>query len=59
MSANYGYALDPGPETVAVAEHGAPFAAAIRSGSWAGVQFHPERSAEIGARVLANFVEEA
>jgi glutamine amidotransferase len=33
-----------------------PFVAAVRSGSVSGTQFHPERSGDVGLRVLANFV---
>ncbi len=37
--------------------YGAPFASVAGFGSVAGVQFHPERSAGYGARVLRAFVE--
>ena len=30
---------------------------AVRSGHVAGAQFHPERSAAVGARLLQNFIE--
>jgi imidazole glycerol phosphate synthase glutamine amidotransferase subunit len=43
--------------TVAACDHGFPFAAVIERGSLRGVQFHPEKSGETGARVLKNFVE--
>lgn len=43
--------------TVAACDHGFPFAAVIESGSLRGVQFHPEKSGEVGAQVLRNFVE--
>jgi len=49
-----GVADDPSM-VVATSEHGAPFVAVARSGSAAGVQFHPERSGPVGLRVLANF----
>ncbi len=35
--------------------HGGQFAAAIESGSLAGVQFHPEKSGANGLRILDNF----
>jgi len=38
------------------AEYGGRFTAAVRRGNFRGVQFHPERSAAVGARVLANFL---
>ncbi len=45
------------PDTVvATAGYGSTFVAAVRSGSVAGVQFHPERSADAGLALLANFV---
>lgn len=54
----HGYAAPPGPWTIAVTEHGAPFSAVVARGRIAGVQFHPERSGAAGARLLANFLEE-
>ncbi len=36
-------------------EYGVPFAAAVESGSAYAVQFHPEKSSEMGLRLLANF----
>lgn len=34
-----------------------PFVSAVRTGTRVGVQFHPERSAAPGLRVIANFVD--
>jgi glutamine amidotransferase len=42
--------------SAAVTEHGAPFAAIVQRGHVAGVQFHPEKSGEIGLRILRNFL---
>lgn len=42
--------------TLATATYGAPFSAAVQSGNAFGCQFHPERSGEAGARILANFL---
>jgi glutamine amidotransferase len=44
-------------DTVAVAEHGERFAAIVQRGYVAGVQFHPEKSGDVGLRILRNFVE--
>jgi glutamine amidotransferase len=37
-------------------EHGERYAALVQHGHIAGAQFHPERSAEVGARLLQNFL---
>jgi glutamine amidotransferase len=42
--------------TLAATEYGVPFSAVIRHGNFWGTQFHPERSAATGARVLGNFL---
>ncbi|WP_047869629.1 imidazole glycerol phosphate synthase subunit HisH [Nocardiopsis sp. RV163] len=38
------------------AEHGEPFVAAVENGPLWATQFHPEKSGDAGARVLANWV---
>jgi glutamine amidotransferase len=43
-------------DTVAVTEHGQRFAAIVRRDHIAGVQFHPEKSGDVGLQVLRNFV---
>ena len=43
--------------TVAVTEYGEQFTAAAEHGNVMGVQFHPEKSGVVGARILRNFVE--
>ena len=53
----HSFACDDGPASVATADHGRTFAAAVRRGNYSGVQFHPERSAEAGARVLRSFLD--
>ncbi|MGW5875882.1 imidazole glycerol phosphate synthase subunit HisH [Nocardiopsis terrae] len=37
-------------------EHGEPFVAAVENGPLSATQFHPEKSGDAGARVLANWV---
>jgi imidazole glycerol-phosphate synthase subunit HisH len=44
-------------DTAAVTNYGGGFTAAVERGNVMGVQFHPEKSAEVGLRVLKNFVE--
>ncbi len=43
--------------TIACAAYGAEVPAMVRSGNRWGCQFHPERSAKAGARILKNFLE--
>jgi glutamine amidotransferase len=43
------------PETVAVTGYGTEFTAVAESGNAFAVQFHPEKSAEIGLTMLRNF----
>ena len=43
-------------DAVAVSEHGEPFAAIVQRGLVCGVQFHPEKSGEVGLQILRNFV---
>ena len=46
-------------DTVAVTEHGEPFAAIVQRGRVAGVQFHPEKSGDVGLQILRNFAGSA
>jgi imidazole glycerol-phosphate synthase subunit HisH len=43
-------------DTVAVTTHGQPFASIVQRGHVAGVQFHPEKSGDVGLQVLRNFL---
>ncbi|NRB23326.1 imidazole glycerol phosphate synthase subunit HisH [Shewanella sp.] len=42
--------------TIATCEYGERFSAAIAKDNLMGVQFHPEKSGEVGARILSNFL---
>ena len=42
--------------TVAITTYGVPFAAALQDGRVAGVQFHPEKSGEVGLTILKNWL---
>jgi len=52
----HSYAAPLGPWTLASAEHGTSFSAIVRQGNFYGAQFHPERSAAAGARLLHSFL---
>jgi len=53
----HSYAVPAGDHALATTEFGGPFAAVIARGNFHGMQFHPERSAKVGARLLKNFLE--
>ena len=52
----HSYAAPLTQHTLASTEYGAAVSAVVRHENFWGTQFHPERSAAIGARVLANFL---
>jgi imidazole glycerol-phosphate synthase subunit HisH len=52
----HSYAAPVGSATLATTEYGGQFASVVRARNFHGVQFHPERSALVGARLLANFL---
>jgi len=44
------------PDTVAATTHGERFASVVQRGQVAGVQFHPEKSGDVGLQVLRNYM---
>jgi glutamine amidotransferase len=52
----HSYAVPVSDLTLASADYGKPLSAIVRRANFWGTQFHPERSAGVGARVLANFL---
>lgn len=52
----HSYAVPTGDYTQASTEHGRSFSAVVAHGNFFGMQFHPERSAAVGARLLHNFL---
>ena len=53
----HSYAAPVTADCVLASDHGLAFAAVAQRGRVAGAQFHPERSAKVGARLLRNFLE--
>jgi len=52
----HGYYAETCAETVAVADYILPFSAALQKNNFYATQFHPEKSAQIGAHILHNFL---
>jgi glutamine amidotransferase len=52
----HGYAAPLGEHTLASSDHGSGFTAVAGRDRCFGAQFHPERSAAVGQRLLANFL---
>lgn len=55
----HGFAAPVSDDTLATATHGEAFSAVVRRGHCHGAQFHPERSAAAGSRLLENFLQGA
>jgi glutamine amidotransferase len=53
----HSYAAPVTGDAAAVTEHGDTFASVVQRGYIAGVQFHPEKSGDVGLRILRNFLE--
>ena len=51
----HGYAAAKTAQTIAHCEHGTAFAAVVADRNICGAQFHPEKSATAGRRLLTNF----
>lgn len=52
----HSYAPRSAPGLVTTAEHGERFVAAVEDGLVSGTQFHPEKSGDAGAQLLANWL---
>ena len=53
----HSYFAEDSAYTIARCNYGAPYAAAIKKDNFYGVQFHTEKSAAIGDRILKNFLD--
>ena len=45
------------PDTIATSRHGVMFSAALKYENFYGTQFHPEKSGDVGERIIANFLK--
>ena len=56
---NHAYRCEAQPaDTLAVTDYGGPYASVVGRGQLLGVQFHPEKSQDVGLHILRNFVEQ-
>lgn len=54
----HSYKASISPDTWGICDYGQPFSAALKRDNFYGVQFHPEKSSEQGARVLTEFLQQ-
>ena len=52
----HSYYAGLGKQTAAVSDYIIPFSAALQKNNFYGVQFHPEKSGDLGEQLLKNFL---
>lgn len=53
----HGYYAALGEHTIATTDYVQPYSSGLHKDNFYGVQFHPEKSAKVGERILKNFIE--
>ncbi len=53
----HSYYATVGKDTAALCSYPSPFSAALQRDNFYAVQFHPEKSGKVGARILENFLQ--
>jgi len=53
----HGYYAALGEHTIGTTDYVQPYSSALHKNNFYGVQFHPEKSAGVGERILKNFIE--
>ncbi len=53
----HSYYAELSPQTIATTDYTLPYSAAIKKDNFYGVQFHAEKSADVGARIISNFIQ--
>lgn len=53
----HGYYAAKGEHTIGTTNYVQPYSSALRKNNFYGVQFHPEKSATAGERILSNFLK--
>jgi glutamine amidotransferase len=52
----HSYYAELSDQTIAKADYIIPYSAAMHKNNFYGVQFHAEKSANTGARIISNFI---
>jgi imidazole glycerol-phosphate synthase subunit HisH len=52
----HGYYADRGKHSIATTQYNLAYSSALQKDNFYGVQFHPEKSARVGAQILSNFL---
>jgi glutamine amidotransferase len=52
----HGYYVEIGADTTAVTGYGLDFSAGVQRENFHAIQFHPEKSGDVGAQILSNFL---
>ncbi len=52
----HSYYVELGEDTVGVTDYLVPFTSALQKDNFYGVQFHPEKSADVGRKLIENFL---
>ena len=53
----HGYYAPLGEQTIATTNYIQPYSSALQKDNFYGVQFHPEKSASVGEKILKNFIQ--
>ena len=53
----HGYYATIGEHTIATTHYIQPYSSALHKDNFYGVQFHPEKSAKVGAQIIQNFIQ--
>ena len=53
----HGYYAALGKHTIATTDYVQPYSSGLHTANFYGVQFHPEKSAQAGERILRNFID--
>jgi glutamine amidotransferase len=53
----HGYFASKGEHTIATTDYAGLYSAALNKSNYYGVQFHPEKSADIGQKIIENFLK--